>query len=179
VQESERSTWTISRQSGASGEPCVNRHNAKSMSSMAVPEVNPRISRSRPGLFCSAEGEGELEVSESPLTLDCNASRYLCPTGVRTRPFGAGISPFMTVTIANLLSRLHVQKSCRKVCLLDHSWGDIIIYGHFDILDGVYSQTCVVLPHSARFLEICNTCCHLAVKEISELQMDQSVNSKQ
>jgi hypothetical protein len=79
----------------------VNRHNAKSISSIAVPEVSPRISKSRPGLLWPAEGDGELDVSKSPLTFDCNASRYLCPTGVRTRPFGAGTSPFMTVTIVN------------------------------------------------------------------------------
>jgi hypothetical protein len=69
------------------------------MSSIAVPDVIPRISRFKPGDFGSAEGDGELEVSESPLALDCNASRYLCPTAVRTRPFGAGMRPFMAVTI--------------------------------------------------------------------------------
>ena len=99
--QNEVDTWTISNPSGASGDSCVNRHNAKSISSIAVPEVNPRISRSSPGLLWSAEGDGELEVSESPLAFDCSASRYLCPTGVRTRPFGAGISPFMTITIAD------------------------------------------------------------------------------
>jgi hypothetical protein len=58
----------------------VKRHRAKSMSSMAVPEVTPRTSRSKPGLGRSADGEGELEVSESPLNFACKASRYLCPT---------------------------------------------------------------------------------------------------
>ena len=90
----------MSRHNGASGSSCVNRHNAKSISSIDVPDVIPSISRFNPGCFCSADGEGELEVSESPLTFDCNASRYLCPTGVRTRPFGAGISPFITITIS-------------------------------------------------------------------------------
>ena len=103
-------TWTMSRHSGASGNSCVNRHNAKSMSSIAVPEVIPRISKLSPGCFCSADGDGELAVSEeSPLAFDCNASRYLCPTGVRTRPFGAGMRPFMTVTIA------HCQQVERRI----------------------------------------------------------------
>jgi hypothetical protein len=69
------------------------------MSSIAVPEVTPRIRRSKPGLVC-LDVDDELAVSESPLTLLCRASRYLCPTGVRTRPLGAGMRPFI---IANLL----------------------------------------------------------------------------
>jgi hypothetical protein len=83
----------------------VKRHNAKSMSSIAVPEVTPRISKFNPGDFCSADGDDEFECecewdgSKSLLTFDCKASRYLCPTGVRTRPFGAGMRPFITVTI--------------------------------------------------------------------------------
>ena len=81
----------------------MNRHNAKSMSSIAVPEVTPRIRRSKLGPVCS-DADDELAASESPLTLLCRASRYLCPTGVRTRPLGAGMRPFITTFgIVNLL----------------------------------------------------------------------------
>jgi hypothetical protein len=97
-------TWTISRYKGASGNSCVNLQSAKSISSIAVPDVIPRINRFKPGDFCSAEGYGEFEISESPLALACNASRYLCPTAVRTRPFGAGMRPFMTSTIRTVLA---------------------------------------------------------------------------
>lgn len=67
------------------------------MSSIAVPEVIPKISRSKPGLFCKLGGEDEVEESESPFVLDCRASRYLCPTFVRTRPFG--VNPFIVLAI--------------------------------------------------------------------------------
>ena len=92
-------TWMISRCNEASGDACVNRHKAKSMSSMAVPDVIPSMSRSNPGL--SGGGDGELDDFESPLIFACRASRYLCPTGFRVRPFGAGTRPFMPVAVAN------------------------------------------------------------------------------
>jgi hypothetical protein len=55
----------ISRCKGASGDACVNRHKAKSMSSIAVPDVIPRISRSSP--VYSGGGDSELDDFESPL----------------------------------------------------------------------------------------------------------------
>ena len=95
-------TWTISRQRGASGNSCVNLQSAKSISSIAVPEVIPRINRFKPGDFGSSEGDGEFEVSESEWTLACSASRYLCPTCVRTRPLGAGMRPFITILMRTI-----------------------------------------------------------------------------
>lgn len=87
----------MSRWSGDSGLLCVNRHSAKSISSIAVPDVIPRISKSSPGPFRS--GDGEFKELAVPLTFACNAWRYLCPTCVRTRPLGAGISPLMVLDI--------------------------------------------------------------------------------
>jgi hypothetical protein len=88
----------ISRCNEASGDACVNRHRAKSMSSMAVPEVIPSISRFSPE--SSGGGETEPNGFESPLIFACSASRYLCPTGFRARPFGAGMSPFISAIVA-------------------------------------------------------------------------------
>jgi hypothetical protein len=70
----------------------VNRHKAKSISSIAVPDVIPKIRSSRARLFCPWGCNDELAFSEEPLALACNASRYLWPTGVRMRPLGAGIT---------------------------------------------------------------------------------------
>jgi hypothetical protein len=74
------------------------------MSSIAVPEVIPSINRFNSGCVLSAEADRKLEASELdafelPFAFACNASRYLCPTGVRTRPFGAGMKPFIANTI--------------------------------------------------------------------------------
>lgn len=55
----------ISRCNGASGDACVNRHRAKSMSSIAVPDVIPRTSRSKP--VYSGGGVPELDDFESLL----------------------------------------------------------------------------------------------------------------
>ncbi len=44
-------------------------------------------------------GDEELERSEPPFALDCKASRYLWPTEVLTRPFGAGGNPFIVLAI--------------------------------------------------------------------------------
>jgi len=70
------------------------------MSSIAVPDVNPRTCRFNTENFWSVDEEGDVEREDSPFAFACNASRYLCPTGVLTRPFGAGMRPFMTITIA-------------------------------------------------------------------------------
>ena len=81
-----------SRYKGASGVSCVNRHSAKSIASIAVPLVIPKISRSSPGdLLVGEEREAMLRDEEEPFAFACRASRYLWPTGVRILAFGAGL----------------------------------------------------------------------------------------
>lgn len=77
---------------------------------MAVPDVIPKTNRLKPGLFGPAGGEAdddrvEEPSDDSPFACNCNASRYLCPTGVLTRPLGAGMRPLMTMTTTAVDSR--------------------------------------------------------------------------
>jgi hypothetical protein len=64
TKEVKDNTWMMSRYKEASGDACVNRHKAKSISSIAVPDVMPSINRSRPG--CCGGGDGELDDWEPP-----------------------------------------------------------------------------------------------------------------
>jgi hypothetical protein len=100
----------ISSTNGASGLACVNRHSAKSMSPIAVPDVIPKIKRFSPS---SSSREGVVEVVDPPSAsatgCSCKASRYRCPTGVLTlpaAPLNGGTKPGID-TMANYVIGCH------------------------------------------------------------------------
>ena len=129
-------TCNISKYNGASGDSWVNRHKAKSISSIAVPEVTPRMSRSKPGDFGSAEGEGDPELldelSESSFAL-CSALRYLCPTLVRTLPFGAGLNPFImgiSIVVQNVVGIQQARRISNPQVSCQVLGGVLYFYAH-------------------------------------------------